>query len=88
MPKFVSDLMKYVSFIRKFQATNSCRIEPQLKIHYLIAACKGEAAEIIEHDVSLEPLEKLFGNPRVITSISIIRLTKEPSIQFLDSKDC
>ena len=84
---------KYVSFIRKFHAIISSKDEPQLRIHYLI---KGEAAESIEHCVSFEPLEgyvealrileTLFGNPRVISNVSISRLTKGPSIQFLDSK--
>ena len=96
MPKFDGDPRKYVSFIRKFHATISSKVDPQLRIHYLIAACEGEAAESIEHCVSFEPLEgyaealrileTLFGNPRVISNISISRLTKGPSIQFLDSK--
>ena len=97
MPKFDGEPRKYVSFIRKFHAIISSKIGPQLRIHYLIAACEGEAAESIGHCVSFKPLEgyaeaprtleTLFGNPRVTSNISISRLTKRKSIQFLDSME-
>ena len=76
--------------MRKLHDTISSRI------HHLIAAYVAESAERIKHCFSFEPLEgyaealrmleTLFGNPRIISNISIRRLIKVPSIRFLDCR--
>ena len=43
------------SFIRNFEEHISKRIDPALRIRYLISACEGEPDESIEHCVLLDP---------------------------------
>ena len=70
----------------------SKRIDPTLRIHYLISACEGEPAESIEHCVLLDPeqgytealriLETLYGNPVRKSDVPVSRRTKGlPSIR-------
>ena len=86
MPRFDGKSTSFNSFIRNFEAHISKRIDPALRIHYLISACEGEPAESIEHCVlldleqgyteALRILETLYGNPVRISDVSVSRQTK------------
>ena len=86
MPRINGKSTSFNSFIRNCETYISKRIDPTLRIHYLISACVGEPAESIEHSVLLDPeqgytealriLETLYGSPGRISDVSVVRQTK------------
>ena len=87
MLRFDGKSASFSSFIRNFEMYISKRIDPMLRIHYLIFACKGEPAESIERCVLLDPeqgsiedlriLETTHGNPGRISEVSVSLQTKD-----------
>ena len=55
MLKFDEKSTSFNCFIQDFETYISKRIDPMLRIHLFISACKGEHAESIEHFVLLDP---------------------------------
>ena len=55
MPRFDGKSASFNSFIRNFETYISTRVDPTLRIQYLISDCEGEPAESIEHCVLLDP---------------------------------
>ena len=86
MPRFAGKTINYNSFIRNFQSNTLKRIDPLLRIHYLISAWEEEPAERLEHCALFDPdqgyteilriLETLYRNPGVISDVSMSRQTQ------------
>ena len=96
IPTFDGNPMLYYGFIRNFNATIARNIsDSACLLDYLIASCKGEAAEAIRRCNILDPatgyqealriLERRFGEPHIIARNYIEELTEGPMIRKSDT---
>nr|XP_012152440.1 PREDICTED: uncharacterized protein LOC105664087 [Megachile rotundata] len=93
LPTFLGETLEWESFRDRFRSLihDNDRLSELQKLQYLKGALRGEAARVVEAtstmESAFESLERLFGNPRMLSAAHLRRLIHSKAISKATPQD-